>query len=112
MAVQLEQIPSDVGSAKPPPPSFLQRWGVYILLGIGAWMLAVSSSILWHFLHTEPILPPTATTSAFKDNMDAFKAVHDQWRESFTFVFDLMITKTMLPLFTLILGYLFGRGKR
>jgi hypothetical protein len=28
-----------------------------------------------------------------------------------TYIFDLLITKTALPLVTLLLGYLFGKGK-
>jgi hypothetical protein len=39
------------------------------------------------------------------------KQVSDQWSELLTRIFDLLVTKTVLPIFTLLLGYLFGKAK-
>jgi hypothetical protein len=36
-------------------------------------------------------------------------AATNQGRDSLTYIFDLLVTKTAMPLVTLLLGYLFGR---
>jgi hypothetical protein len=40
-----------------------------------------------------------------------YKQLCDQSRDSLTYIFDLLVTKTALPLVTLLLGYLFGKTK-
>jgi hypothetical protein len=43
--------------------------------------------------------------------LELHKSATDQFRDSLSFVFDLMVIKTVLPLVTLLLGYLFGSKK-
>jgi hypothetical protein len=43
--------------------------------------------------------------------LDLHKTATDQFRDALNFAFDLMVTKTILPLLTLLLGYLFGSKK-
>ena len=43
--------------------------------------------------------------------MDIHKSLVDQYRDTISFVFDLVVTKTILPLITLLLGYLFGKTR-
>ena len=45
-----------------------------------------------------------------KDVLDVYKQIYDQYRQSLTDVFDLLVTRTVLPIVTLLLGYLFGKA--
>jgi len=60
-------------------------------------------------------LPPDLTSSVkpedYKAILELHKTATDQFREALNFAFDLMVTKTILPLITLLLGYLFGSKK-
>ncbi len=96
------------------PPTFLERWGVLFVSVGGFWMLSVCVAMLWFYL-THLSLPPsqTATTRPgdYRALMELHKSATDQFRDSVNFVFDLIVTKTVLPLLTLLLGYLFGSKK-
>jgi hypothetical protein len=74
-------------------------------------MLGVCIALLWFYL-AHLSLPPTQTANITPEDYKAILEVHktatDQFRDSLNFVFDLMVTKTILPLLTLLLGYLFG----
>jgi len=50
-------------------------------------------------------------TDQIREALSIHKEFHQQWTESLTSIFDLLVTKTVLPLVTLLLGYLFGRRK-
>lgn len=93
------------------PPTFLEKWGVVFVAVGGVWMLCVCIAMLWYYL-THLSLPPAPATGMKPEEYQAMLGVHktavDQFRDSVNFVFDLMVTKTVLPLLTLLLGYLFG----
>ena len=69
----------------------------------------------WHTpccTHQPPVpnlngLPADQVKSALENH----KLLLDQWHESLNETFDLLITKTAVPIATLLLGYLFGRSK-
>jgi hypothetical protein len=78
-------------------------------------MLGVCVAMLWYYLTHLP-LPPALTSTTVKPEdykaiLDLHKTGTDQFRDSLNFAFDLMVTKTILPLLTLLLGYLFGSKK-
>ena len=103
-----------IGQLTITPPTFLEKWGVAFVSVGGLWMLCVCIALMWYYL-AHLSLPPTlgATTKPedYKAMLEFHKTASDQFRDSLTFVFDLMITKTILPLLTLLLGYLFGSKK-
>ena len=104
---------ASVGTIQIAPPSFLERWGVIFLAVFGIWIVVVGTIILIDFLLRQP-LPPTLTGLAgdqLQATLAAHKALADQWRDNLSYIFDLLITKTALPLVTLLLGYLFGKGR-
>jgi hypothetical protein len=77
-------------------------------------MLSVCIAMLWYYLTHLQVVPAqtsTMTAANYKDLLDGHKAASDQFRDSMSFAFDLMVTKTILPLLTLLLGYLFGSKK-
>jgi hypothetical protein len=115
-AVPQQSIPvsgvGGVGGLTITPPTFLEVWGVAFVSVGGLWMLGVAACLLTYYLHHLSI-PPAQTGSAenYKQILELHKAATDQFRESLSFVFDLIVTKTILPLVTLLLGYLFGSKK-
>ncbi len=105
---------NSVGTLEIEPPSFLDRWGVIFLACFSLWIIVAGSIILVYALKTMPPDPALTGLNAegVRDTLNAHKLLEDQWRDSLTSIFDLLITKTALPLVTLLLGYLFGRGRQ
>ena len=103
-----------IGNLSITPPTFLEKWGVVFVSVGGIWMLGVCVALLWYYLtHLSP--PPALTSTVkpedYKAVLDLHKTAMDHFRESLSFAFDVMVTKTILPLITLLLGYLFGSKK-
>ena len=104
---------SDIGSIQLAPPSFLERWGVIFLACFSFWIIVVGTIILTFYLTHQPPAPNLAglTADQVREALANQKLLEDQWRDSLNYIFDLLITKTALPLVTLLLGYLFGKGQ-
>ena len=104
---------ADVGTVQIAPPSFLERWGIIFLACFSFWTIVVGRVILPYFLGHRPAAPVLTglTQEQVRDALSNNKLLEDQWRDSLNYLFDLLITKTALPLVTLLLGYLFGRGR-
>jgi hypothetical protein len=103
-------IPREVGAVTEFKDAILMRWGVAFVACAGAWILLVGWWMMVHYLRTQPTSPNLAglTPDQAKDALSLHKQLSDQWRDSLSFVFDLLVTKTALPIVTLLLGYLFG----
>ncbi len=94
------------------PPTFLEKWGVVLVACTGGWILLVASVLLAYFLWKAPTLPlASQSPEQLKDAANSYRVISEQWRDSLTYIFDLLVTKTTLPIVTLLLGYLFGRSK-
>ena len=104
---------ADIGSIQLAPPSFLERWGVIFLACFAFWIIVVGTIILSYFLSHQPAAPSLngLTAEQVRDALSNYKLLDEQWRDSLNYIFDLLITKTALPLVTLLLGYLFGKGR-
>jgi hypothetical protein len=102
-----------VGLTSDVPPTFLERWGVVFLAIAGGWILVVGLVLLTYYLCNLPALPNT--TGLAPDQIQSALATHkqlsDEWRDELVSIFDLLVTKTVLPIVTLLLGYLFGKSK-
>jgi hypothetical protein len=105
---EVVQLP-DVGVAA--KATFLERWGVVFLACAGGWIMLIGTAVLTFYFWGQPALPNLSGLSAdqVREALAAHKELHDQWQNSITTVFDLLVTKTVLPIVTLLLGYLFGR---
>ncbi len=105
--------PTTAGKISLGPATFLEKWGVLFVACAGGWILLVGSGILIYFLGHLPAQPSLAGLSAeqAKEVLNLHKQLYDQWRDSLSYIFDLLVTKTALPIVTLLLGYLFGKGK-
>jgi len=103
-----------IGGLTITPPTFLEKWGVVFVSVGGAWILVMSACMLWYYLNHLSVPPAQVSgvkTDEYKSILDLHKAAGDQFRDSLSYIFDLMVTKTVLPLLTLLLGYLFGSRK-
>ena len=103
-----------VGSLAVTPPTFLEKWGVVFVSVGGIWMLIIAASMLSFYLHHlafAPVQFQGVSAAQYKEILDLHKVASDQFRDSMSFIFDLLVTKTVLPLLTLLLGYLFGSKK-
>ena len=92
-ATLVEVTTDSVGMAAKPTPTFLELWGVNFLAVTLVWILVVGLVLLGYYLWAVQHQQATAV------------------RENVTYIFDLLITRTTLPICTLLLGYLFGKGK-
>jgi H+/Cl- antiporter ClcA len=79
----------------------------------GGWILLVVTALLIYLFWKQPAFPSVAgqTPEQVTQALSVHKQLSDQWSESLTKVFDLLVTKTVLPIVTLLLGYLFGKAK-
>jgi hypothetical protein len=104
---------TEIGQITIAPPTFLERWGVVFLACAGGWILAVGSALLIYFFIKQPAFPSTAgqTADQVTQALSVHKQLSEQWSESLINIFDLLVTKTVLPIVTLLLGYLFGKAK-
>jgi uncharacterized membrane protein YraQ (UPF0718 family) len=104
---------TQVGEITITPPTFLERWGVVFLAVAGGWILLVGSALLLYFFFKQPAFPSMAgqTADQVTQALNIHKQISEQWSESLTGIFDLLVTKTVLPIVTLLLGYLFGKAK-
>jgi hypothetical protein len=105
---------NEAGETSDIPPTFLERWGVLFLAWAGGWILLVGLALLAYYLCTVPRVPvieSSATPDQVRDILAAHRQVVEEWRDSVGAIFDLLVTKTVLPIVTLLLGYLFGKTK-
>ena len=104
---------SRVGEIKIAPPTYLERWGIYLVALLIVWILAVGTLLLYAYLRHLPALPNASSLKPeeIKSALDVHAHLREEWFAEFTPVFDLLVTKTTLPIATLLLGYLFGKSK-
>jgi len=83
------------------------------LVGRG-WRLLVGSSLLGFFLWKQPPVPNTSglTPDQVKEALNTHQVLTEELQKSLMGVFDILVTKTALPVVTLMLGYLFGKRQR
>ncbi len=116
---RVDIVPKDLvgsigaGEVESAPPTFLERWGVVFVACLGGWILLISTGMLIYFVLQRPAFPSLAglTLEQTRSAIEAHKLAEDGWRDSLSYLFDLTVTRTTLPIVTLLLGYLFGRAK-
>ncbi len=97
----------------------LQRAGMQLALGVGALGVVVIVALVVYWtsqVPPPPALPAPPTEAAdipqfisiTQTLLDNHKASSDQAVNSATQIFEEVVVKVLLPLFTLILGYIFG----
>lgn len=78
------------------PPTFLEKWGVVFISVAGVRILGVCACMLRYYMSHLSVPPPLASgmkAEDYKTNLDLHKTAGDQFRDSLSFAFDLMVTK-------------------
>jgi hypothetical protein len=106
-----------VGGAEKPVSggTFLQRTGLLLATAVGSLgavvILALVGKWFW-YAPALPVIPANADPAAIKTILDNYRALQQIALEPFNTLFDSVVVKVLLPIFTSILGYIFGRANR
>jgi len=91
--------------------TYLQRTGLYLAAGVGVTGVIVIFALVarWVIYAPKvPEIPPGADPNTAKAILDNFRTLQQVALEPFTSLFDSIVVKVLLPVFTSILGYIFG----
>jgi len=91
--------------------TFLQRTGLILAACVGALGSLVILLLVGKWMCSGPALPtipPGTDANAAKTILDNYKALQQITLEPYTSLFELIVVKALLPVFTGILGYIFG----
>jgi len=93
-------------------PSFVQRAGLYLALGVGLVIAAVTVLVIIFLFSYYPSRPSGtfSTAEEAKAAMEEFKALSEITVKNATDLFQTVVTQALLPVFTAILGYIFAKG--
>ena len=94
-----------------------QQAGLWLAVGVGMVMalVIILVGIDWWFRSPRaPVLPtdPTAYGATASAMIADYKALNELALDRATKLFDLVIVKALLPVFTTILGYIFGSRRQ
>jgi hypothetical protein len=110
--ISADEILKSAGADKPVTGgTFLQRTGLILAAFVGATGAIVILALVGKWLFYAPpipIIPPIADQAEVKAILDNYKALQQIALEPFTTMFDSIVVKVILPVFTSILGYIFG----
>src|SRR5260370_634831 len=91
--------------------TFLQRTGLMLAGCVGGVGAIVILALIGKWIVQAPALPvfpPGADQNTTKAILDNFKTLQQIVLEPLTTLFDSVVVKVLLPVFTSILGYIFG----
>ncbi len=110
-------ILKDAGADQPVTEgTFLQRTGLILAGFVGGVIAVVILMLVGKWVFSSPKLPPipsNADPATVKAMLENYKALQQITLDPLTALFDSVVVKVLLPVFTSILGYIFGtRDKR
>jgi|ERR1035438_3058009 hypothetical protein len=110
--VSASDILKAAGADKPVTEgTFLQRTGLILAGCVGGVAAVVILALVGKWIFYAPTLPvpqPGADPAAVKAMLENYKTLQQIALEPFTTLFDSIVVKVLLPVFTSILGYIFG----
>jgi len=110
--VSASDILKAAGADKPVTEgTFLQRTGLILAGCVGGVAAVVILALVgkWVFYAPKlPVLQPGADPTAVKAMLENYKTLQQIALEPLTTLFDSIVVKVLLPVFTSILGYIFG----
>jgi hypothetical protein len=89
----------------------IQQAGLKLAGGVGLVIALVTLVTVVHWWLYTPSIPKellTADTQAGKDILANYTSVAQSAADQATRIFDLIVSKAFLPIFTTIIGYIFG----
>ena len=109
------EILQSAGAEKPVTGgTFLQRTGLILAGFVGATGAGVTFALVakWVlYAPATPVIPPGADPATVKTTLDNYRALQQIALDPFISLFDSVVVKVVLPVFTSILGYIFGSAK-
>jgi hypothetical protein len=109
--VSPDEILAAAGAEKPVTGTFLQRTGLILASCVGALSATVTLVLVGKWIFSAPStppIPPGADANAFKVILENYKTLQQIALKPYTTLFDSIVVKVLLPVFTSILGYIFG----
>jgi hypothetical protein len=110
--VSASDILKAAGADKPVTEgTFLQRTGLILAGCVGGVAAVVILALVGKWIFYAPTLPVPqagADPAAVKAMLENYKTLQQIALEPFTTLFDSIVVKVLLPVFTSILGYIFG----
>ena len=109
--VSPQEILAAAGAEKPVKGTFLQRTGLTLAVCVGSLMAIVTLAIVGKWIWSAPpipVIPPGADASTVKAILENYKSLQQIAMEPYTAFFETIVVKVLLPIFTSILGYIFG----
>jgi hypothetical protein len=110
--VSASEILAAAGAEKPVTGgTFLQRTGLILAGCVGVLAALVIFALVGKWMWSappQPMIPPGADAATVKAILDNYKALQQITLEPYTTLFDSIVVKVLLPVFTSILGYIFG----
>jgi hypothetical protein len=91
--------------------TYLQRTGLLLAGAVGLIAALVTLALIGKWLISAPsvpVIPPSTDEARIKIILDNYKTLQQIALEPFTTLFDSIVVKVLLPVFTGILGYIFG----
>jgi hypothetical protein len=114
--VSASDILKAAGADKPVTEgTFLQRTGLILAGCVGGVTAVVILALVSKWVFSAPKLPvlqPSADQAATKAMLENYKTLQQIALEPLTTLFDSVVVKVLLPVFTSILGYIFGSRSR
>ena len=106
------EILSTQGASQPVVPgSYLEFVGVQLAIGVGGFAALVISILLLYWAFSAPSISINAASTdpdKLRQLLEVQKQARDAHLQPVTQLFDSIVIKCLLPVFTTILGYIFG----
>jgi uncharacterized YccA/Bax inhibitor family protein len=110
--VSANEILRSAGAERPVTGgTFLQRTGLILAGFVGAAGAIVTFALVGKWVFYAPAVPviqPGADPGVVKAIIENYRTLQQIALEPFTSLFDSIVVKVLLPVFTTILGYIFG----
>ena len=110
--VSPNEILAAAGAEKPVTGgTFLQRTGFVLAICVGTLGAVVILTLLVGCLYSlphPPVIPPNSNSDVAKSILGNYGDLQKAALEPFTTLLDSIVVKILLPVFTSILGYIFG----
>jgi hypothetical protein len=91
--------------------TFLQRTGLLLAAGVGALACIVTLALVikWiRYAPAVPVIPLDMDREKARIVIENYKQLQQATLDPFTSLFESVVVKVLLPIFTSILGYIFG----
>jgi hypothetical protein len=93
--------------------TYLQRTGLRLAAAVGTTAAVIIFALVGRWVFTAPIapaLPQNADPATIKTILDNYKVLQQTTLDPLTALFDSIVAKALLPIFTSILGFIFARA--